>query len=592
MLEQLARDVTGWPARVGEMFQLLGWTQHMNHIRPESCYAPDLRRWEKLERLNTPFDSLSHTVDVRGIAKGQGKYNIPNIGVFLWRLRAYRLHGAPALPAAPGDTQRFLFDSLGMERQLFTRDEAELEISHLAEPINAPVPLSRRVLANFLDRYYGEDKSLAIAGAALATIQICNLSDSAGGWAHTPPPAGKIAIDPVLGRIACGDVQAQPPQVMFHYGFSADMGAGEYDRAATLTETPTAGASVPVANPTVQAALALVQPAGGVVEITDSGRYVETPAINAASATKVELRAANERRPTLVLGGVLEIAGGDQAEVTINGLLIAGGSLRIADTPGNQLRRLRLRHCTLVPDGQPTLIVEIPNVTVEIDHCIVGPLRIAAGSTVQIANSIVDAKGETNVAYCGTASVPAGQPEAAGGTVEILNSTIVGKVRSVEFKLVANAIFVAALDTADLWTSPVRSEKKQQGCVRFSYLPPGSLTPRRYRCQPDFEIATRIDAAEKAAGGAIGSVQVNAIRAEFRVGWCRASRPCAMAWRATANCGSLVRRRFAPAPTMKRRWARSTICFSPSARPICACAWTSICASAWRREFFTTAKSG
>ncbi len=151
MLEQLARDVTGWPARVGEMFQLLGWTQHMNHIRPESAYAPDLRRWEKLERLNTPFDSISHSVDVRGIAKGQGKYNIPNIGVFLWRLRAYRLHGSPALPAAPGDSQRFLFDSLGMERQLFTRDEAELEISHLAEPINAPVPLSRRVLANFLD---------------------------------------------------------------------------------------------------------------------------------------------------------------------------------------------------------------------------------------------------------------------------------------------------------------------------------------------------------------------------------------------------------------------------------------------------------
>jgi hypothetical protein len=33
MLEQLARDVTGWPARVVEYFQLLGWTQNMNHIR-------------------------------------------------------------------------------------------------------------------------------------------------------------------------------------------------------------------------------------------------------------------------------------------------------------------------------------------------------------------------------------------------------------------------------------------------------------------------------------------------------------------------------------------------------------------------------
>ena len=56
MLEQLARDVTGWPARVVECFQVLGWTQHMNHLRPESRYAPNLREWESLERLNTPFE--------------------------------------------------------------------------------------------------------------------------------------------------------------------------------------------------------------------------------------------------------------------------------------------------------------------------------------------------------------------------------------------------------------------------------------------------------------------------------------------------------------------------------------------------------
>jgi hypothetical protein len=60
---------------------------------------------------------------------------------------------------------------------------------------------------------------------------------------------------------------------------------------------------------------------------------------------------------------------------------------------------------------------------------------------------------------CGTASVPAGQPEAAGGAVEILNSTIVGKVRSGEFKLVANSIFIAALAAGDNWPAPVRSEK-------------------------------------------------------------------------------------------------------------------------------------
>ena len=33
VLEQLARDVTGWNARVVEFFQWLGTCQHMNHIR-------------------------------------------------------------------------------------------------------------------------------------------------------------------------------------------------------------------------------------------------------------------------------------------------------------------------------------------------------------------------------------------------------------------------------------------------------------------------------------------------------------------------------------------------------------------------------
>ena len=42
MLEQLARDVTGWPARAAEFFQLLGWTQNMNHLRTHAHYAPNL----------------------------------------------------------------------------------------------------------------------------------------------------------------------------------------------------------------------------------------------------------------------------------------------------------------------------------------------------------------------------------------------------------------------------------------------------------------------------------------------------------------------------------------------------------------------
>ena len=81
MLEQLARDVTGWHARVVEFFKILQTTQYMNHIRRDNG-SPDLRQWEPLERLGTPFDTLAHTADVRRIATGRGRHNIPNIGVF------------------------------------------------------------------------------------------------------------------------------------------------------------------------------------------------------------------------------------------------------------------------------------------------------------------------------------------------------------------------------------------------------------------------------------------------------------------------------------------------------------------------------
>ena len=267
-------------------------------------------------------------------------------------------------------------------------------------------------------------RAFGFDGVDINAINVCNLSDAGGGaWAHTPP-AGRIAIDPVLGRIFFGDAQTEPPRVTFHYGFSADMSGGEYDRAATLSADTTTIERVPAPHATVQGALAPVH-TGGVVEITDSGRYVETPALGIDAGARLELRAANEHRPTLLLGGKLEISGGEQSEVTINGLLIAGDGLRVGNTPNNHLRRLRLRHCTLVPGLEPSLIVEIPDVLVEIDHCIVGGMQIADGSQVTITNSIVDAASETGVAFSGIDI----NRESAGGTLSIENSTIIGKMR-------------------------------------------------------------------------------------------------------------------------------------------------------------------
>ena len=44
VLEQLARDTTGWPARAAEFFQRLATTQHMNHIRLAPPATPGDRK--------------------------------------------------------------------------------------------------------------------------------------------------------------------------------------------------------------------------------------------------------------------------------------------------------------------------------------------------------------------------------------------------------------------------------------------------------------------------------------------------------------------------------------------------------------------
>jgi hypothetical protein len=459
MLEQLARDVTAWNARAVEFFQLLGWTQWTpNHIRPKNFYAPDLREWETLENINGPFDTVAHTVDVRRVATGEGKYNIQNIGIFLWRLGAYPLTKSPAFKL---DAHRFLFHPLGFGTQLFTNPVTEDEVTHLAEPINVPAPISRRVLDAYLPQYYGDGASVSIDGVPIEKVVACDLS----GWIHTPP-TGKVAIDPVLGRIAFADVQTEPPLVTFHYGFSDNMGGGEYDRAASVDAELTPVEEVPAPHASIQDALNAVA-AGGVVQISNSGRYSETPTISLNAGKRIELRAVNERRPTLVLGGDLLINGAADSQVTLNGLLVAGGAIRA----NGALRALRLRHCTLLPSLNPSLIVDLPDVAIEIDHCITGALRVHERSNVSITDSIVDATNEAAVAFA------AANGTDAGGTLQIADSTVVGTVHTLELKYASNSIFL----------SDVRSEKKQSGCVRFCYLPLTSVVPRRYRCQPEHE---------------------------------------------------------------------------------------------------------
>jgi hypothetical protein len=88
MLEELARDVTGWPAHAIEYFELLGWT-HREHFRPQSAWADAARR--RMDRM-VALSTASHIVDAAD-RRDEGWHHIPNVG----RLPAAEL---PAVPGA------------------------------------------------------------------------------------------------------------------------------------------------------------------------------------------------------------------------------------------------------------------------------------------------------------------------------------------------------------------------------------------------------------------------------------------------------------------------------------------------------------
>jgi hypothetical protein len=483
MLEQLAYDVTGWRARAVEFFERLATTQYMNHPRPGKGGTIDLRHPARLEWLDGAFDDFAHLANVRRISTGAGRHNIHNVGIFLWRVEAIELARSPLAPDA-GSTRRFRFDALGTDQPLFGKPVTEESITHVAEPFNVPLPLSRRWLKANEDAYYGKDLSLLVGllGAATpATVRICDLSDIGGGdWAHAPVPGSNtMAIDPVLGRVYFSDpVPAGVTAIgTRQYGSALRIGAGAYPRDVTVTGDPVVTV---IAGDDIQTALNQIT-GGGAVEIDDNWRYPATPTIAADADKTVILRAADQHRPLIAASGPIKLTPAANGTVVLDGLLISGGPV-VLDAAGDiETRTVILKHCTLVPgltrtsDNQPvqptaaSLVVSHPFAQVVIEQCVLGPIVAVEGATVSISDSVVDASADDGVAYSGTEN----DATVAGGGFTANESTVIGTAHATQVDI-SNSIMLGA----------VTARRRQIGCVRFSYLPDTSLVPRKYKCQP------------------------------------------------------------------------------------------------------------
>ena len=159
VLEEIARDVTGWDAHLVEAFRRLSRTRHsldppvgpgplaaalptpclrtppppgaptpLELLQHEGLIGPltgtpaggfaDLRSLHGADRAGTPFDEYFHTADLRLGRGAVGWYGIPKLLVFLWRLQSFAVEGGTPVPVT-GCTDEYVFDPTGRKVPLF-----------------------------------------------------------------------------------------------------------------------------------------------------------------------------------------------------------------------------------------------------------------------------------------------------------------------------------------------------------------------------------------------------------------------------------------------------------------------------------------
>jgi hypothetical protein len=182
----------------------------------------------------------------------------------------------------------------------------------------------------------------------------------------------------------------------------------------------------------------------------DGGPSVRVPGRIVAQGCRPHVRAS-----VRVTGGA---ATGDAlpGEMILDGLLLEGDAAVLE----GDLGRFRVAHCTLAsPGGVAAMTSQAgrnARLALEIERSFVGPVSVDAPARLTALDSVLG-------------SLAAPDASAALAAVTVLGASQVQRVEA------SDCIFEDVLTV----------ERRQTGCVRYSWLPPEPEAPRRYRCQPE-----------------------------------------------------------------------------------------------------------
>lgn len=548
VIEQVVRDVTGWPTRAVEEYRLLAATTHVNHVHLERPAVGSVRRAASAE-LESPrlsggaLTRFAHTSEVRsidpGATGGQGRFGIRGVAVVVFPAQVHHATGVAARRLADAWSAH----PLGVEAPLFAVPTTEDTIEHLATESDLPVPVRpRRLLAALVAARAslpGEALPIAVSidgdGQLVPErIRVHGLEDVATGGG-APLLGWQVMVDVVRGLLHpyLDGVPANP--VALHldhaYGAVADVGAGTFDRTlghdAALTADPFSGDLVPAEEGTgpvrdrvgAQVLVRTGPPAAGVqvsiadavtevvagwddpnrglvgvtqvVSVADSETYAADLALAVPAASRLVLVAAHWRGRQLINGDIEAPVPGVYASEGLRPHLL--GDLRVTGERG----------ASVVLDGlviEGDVIVEPGELgSLTVSQCTVaGRVRVRSGAdganreiVVAIRRSLV-----------GSLDLVETVPE-----VVVVDSVIdPALASSATVALAAPGAHLAVSGstlfgdascrwlevTSSICDGTVTVIDRQIGCARFSYIAPGSRVPRRFRCVPDSDATTAI----------------------------------------------------------------------------------------------------
>ncbi|MFB6853864.1 hypothetical protein ACWCOW_00855 [Streptomyces sp. NPDC001939] len=520
LLEEISEQVAGLPARAVELSRLVAHSQSVKLFRDAAAERGrllDLRDGSALALAGGPFDTTARTVDIRraNSSRRQGGWTPAGVALFVWRLKAYALTSSPAY-CIDRARNLYTFSILGNDSPLVTEPVPEPSPTHIATVDNVPAFITRRLLHDRLLDYYGPGKSFVIRRdgedkpVPPSDIVVADLSD----WRYRPK-RGQIAVDPELGRIAFG-ARSAPRQgvwVDYHYASGADMGGGEYERPDRVDRPDAAFYRVGPGQPYRQIMDAYrawrhdrrAERTGpdGIIEITHSGAYQEQLDFDLDPGDRLELRAAEGTRPVMRLldwysnrPDALNIravaddcAPHERPRIVLDGLLVAGRGINVTGPMGAVV----VRHTTLVPGwslepecephspDEPSIVLERTTACLQVEHSVLGTIEVIGDEVgedpldIHLRDSILDATGHDREAL----SAP--DCRLAHAVLHAHRTTVIGEVHTHAVEIAENSVFTGKLQVA----------RRGTGCLRYSYVPTGSRTPRRHRCQPDLTPGVR-----------------------------------------------------------------------------------------------------